>query len=482
MKNLEKLETGKLKKVKQTKRILLPESIDLDLLVSELPQKPRKYKENPKLKRDEFAYIIYIILLRIAYKRKQYEKRKFVGFHSKELEEYSRDYSSIMSILEKNQIIEIDHFYLKEETTKGYAFCEGILSTELSEYIITTKKFIKKKFENEKEKSNEAPHIEALIFWLKELTIEEHNAIECLKNMYEQKNLNILNYYQNRVAILNIVHKQWYFIIDQSAGRVHTTITSLKKELREYLNIRGKRLKETDISNCQPLVSLTLFHKELRIKYKIDWTITSAINLYNTRKGDHDYINRHSSFPFLPSNIDDFINKNDVRIFIRLVSKGKLYKFLLNKYNWKFPRKKLDLKRLKKNVIACLFSPSAWNSTIVKLLRLYFPNVINVFDHLKIGFTKTSNGKGFQKRTAFDPPCLLAILLQSLEANLVIHQIVPDIIAKNSDIPIITIHDAILSFPEHEKLIKEIMDKRIHEITDSFGSITKVEMEEQLIH
>lgn len=70
----------KLNKIKQMKRILLPEAIDLDLLVSEMPQRARKYRENPNLKKDEFAYIIYMILLRIAYKKKQYERRKFVGF------------------------------------------------------------------------------------------------------------------------------------------------------------------------------------------------------------------------------------------------------------------------------------------------------------------------------------------------------------------------------------------------------------------
>lgn len=457
----------------------MPESIDLDLLVNELPQKERIYKENPNLKRDEFAYLIHNLLTRIVCGKEEYTKNKFVGLHSKVINKFSREYSLMMRILENNNIIRIDHYYIKDERTMGYAFCDGVLETGFREYNITTKKYFKVESQEEKVQLNGIKHIDVLVSWLKEIAIEEDNAIECLKSMYDQKKIDIWSYYQNRMAIMNIVHKQWYFKIDKSAGRIHTTVTSLKKELREFLNIRGKRLQETDISNCQPLVSLTLFHKDLRIKYEIEKTINRVNSINNRLKvGDqeYEYINRHKRLPFMPCNIDDVINKPDVRIYIKLVSKRKLYKFLLEKYNRNFPLKQLDLKRLKKKVLASIFSPSAWESSIIELFRQCFPNVIIVFDHLKIGFTKTRNGNGSQKRTASDPHCLLAILLQSLEANLVIHQIVPDIIAKNSDIPILTIHDAILSYPEHKKLIKEIIDKRIHEITQSFDwSTTKEE-------
>jgi hypothetical protein len=41
---------------------------------------------------------------------------------------------------------------------------------------------------------------------------------------------------------------------DESGGRFHSTITNMRKELRQYLRVDGERLMEADIRNCQPLM------------------------------------------------------------------------------------------------------------------------------------------------------------------------------------------------------------------------------------
>lgn len=444
-------------------KILLPNSIDLDLLLSDLPTKPRKYKPNPQLKKDEIAIIIYTILRRIAYNYKEYKKTGYVSLNSKRLEKYCKSYKEIFTLLEKHKIIKIDGKYIPGEKSKGYGLVEGILTTELYEHSIETQKLIKKERENNISPSNGDQHIEKLFYWLNRVTIEEKEAIEKIEQMVSNNEIDIWKYYQNRININNILTKQWYFKRDDTAGRIHTNITNLKKELRPYLSINGIKLVEKDISNCQPLVSIILLHEELRNKYKLEEMVFNRKK--STIKASQQVI------PFMFSNIQKLLTYPDVRMYIDLVVNEKIYKFLLIKYNEKYPDKPKKLKEIKRLTLTSMFSPSIWNTKITALMRENFSTIMEIFDQLKIGFNKTRNGNGYLKRKSTDPPCLIAVVLQSLEAKLVIDRIVPEIIEMDRNIPVLTIHDSILSHPEYIDRIKVIMDTNIRKITEAFKII-----------
>lgn len=441
-------------------KILLPNSIDLDLLFSDLPTKPRKYNPSHQLKKDEIAIIIYTILRRIAYNQEEYKKTGYVRLNSKRLEKYCKSYKEIFTLLEKHKIITIDGTYIPGEISKGYGLVDGILTTDLYEHEIMTQKLIKRNEENSISPSNGEKHIEKLIYWLKRVTIEEKEAIEKLEQMVSNNEIDIWKYYQNRINVNNILTNQWYFKRDDTAGRIHTNITNLKKELRTYLSINGIKLVEKDISNCQPLVSIILLHEELRNMYKLQEIVFNRKK--STMKGSQQVI------PFMFSNIQKLLTYPDVRMYIDLVVNKKIYPFLLTKYNEKYTNMPKTLKEIKRLTLASMFSPSIWNTNITALMRENFPSIMEIFDQLKIGFNKTKHGNGYLKRKSTDPPCLIAIVLQSLEVELVIHQIVPEIIDLDPNIPILTIHDSILSHPEYIDRIKVIMDTNIRKITEAF--------------
>jgi len=52
------------------------------------------------------------------------------------------------------------------------------------------------------------------------------------------------------------------FSVDSTAGRLHTNLTNLKSDLRNYLTYDGKTLVAVDIRNSQPYLSLALFRKD----------------------------------------------------------------------------------------------------------------------------------------------------------------------------------------------------------------------------
>jgi len=53
--------------------------------------------------------------------------------------------------------------------------------------------------------------------------------------------------------IEDIREANWTFTVDEFSGRVHTNLTYLKSELREYLRVNGKPLCQIDIKCSQPL-------------------------------------------------------------------------------------------------------------------------------------------------------------------------------------------------------------------------------------
>ena len=49
---------------------------------------------------------------------------------------------------------------------------------------------------------------------------------------------------------------------DEFGGRFHSTITNMKKDLRQHLRVDGERLMEADVRNCQPLALVAVLQEQ----------------------------------------------------------------------------------------------------------------------------------------------------------------------------------------------------------------------------
>lgn len=58
--------------------------------------------------------------------------------------------------------------------------------------------------------------------------------------------------YREQIRWIN--DKAWKFIVDDFSGRIHTTVTQLKRELRPFLRVNGLPLAQIDIKCCQLLL------------------------------------------------------------------------------------------------------------------------------------------------------------------------------------------------------------------------------------
>lgn len=438
--------------------LLLPSSLDLDYLASKFHDQKRKYKPNVKLKKDEIAIIYYTIIRRYLFNRREYIKSGFVRLQSKILERYSKKYREIIELLVNEGFITVDETYISGERSKGYAIITNKLDPNLKLYEITSNKLIK----YTESKPNNNPfkfnHLDKLKHWIEQLQLDENKANKWLESSLTDNKLDILKYTENRLKIHQFINQSPYFKLDNTAGRLHTSITTFKKELRQFLTIKGQRLEEIDIHNCQPLVSLILFNSKMRKAYGIEVIIKR--HMYNRDK--------LTNLPYMFSKIDELSCKPDALLFYQKVSQGQFYNYLVEQFNKDYPNIKKTEKEFKKMVLKCLFSPSLWDSKVSRLIHKVFPSIMEAFDLIKLGFNKTKNGKGKMKRKSGDPPCLLAIVLQKLEAELVLNRIVPEIISLYPEAPIITIHDAILTTPKYIQVIDQLITKHINNITNQF--------------
>jgi hypothetical protein len=203
-----------------------------------------------------------------------------------------------------------------------------------------------------------------------------------------------------RKSIEFIQKHQWFFTFDPKTGRVFNNITSLPSVLRPFLLIDGKPLIEIDVANCQPLLMLTFYKDEPE---------------------------RHQ--------------------FAAVVNQGRFYEMLNSELKKPYPQNQKD--KIKKAV----FKQIMFGGEKQKRFNLY-KTFAKLFPLLasRIQIVKTPNH------------AKLALVLQSLEAELMIKGVVGKI-AATTKIPVLTIHDSILTFPEHEMEMRELItnqfDKRL---------------------
>ncbi len=178
-------------------------------------------------------------------------------------------------------------------------------------------------------------------------------------------------------------------------GRFHTSFTNLRKELRQFLQVDGKKLLDLDIKTSQPLF------------------LAQILKNYNGL-GTYDR-------------------------FIDITENQDIYLFLLNK-NPQYLKSTLKDSRdaIKKDILTSLFDPQKTTAIPYnKLLNDEFPEVYTFVKHYK-----KYEGEFLWKT------------LQSLESNFIYNIIFKKI--NDLNLFCITIHDSIMFQEKDKKVIEEI--------------------------
>jgi hypothetical protein len=227
-----------------------------------------------------------------------------------------------------------------------------------------------------------------------------------------------------KASATRIENKDIFYSVDNTSNRFHSNVTNMKKELRPYLRINGERLVNIDIKNSQPYLSTIIL----------------------TNPGKASILTNNHSFAMLLQSLK-VSQKEDVKKYINLVINGQLYEFLMQKFD-------LTRSETKIQVLKVLFARNRTpkdetDKRCRAIFRQHFPTVHQIFSKVR-GRERGDKFKNFKR---------FAILLQRIEAYLMLEIILKRIDKELPGTIAITIHDSILTgvLTNNVEAVKKIM-------------------------
>jgi hypothetical protein len=447
---------ARVKELPKSLTLFVPENLDFDNLLEKNPP-------NFSYHKDKFIYITHLITdIPSRNKDKDYI---FVPIYSSLLKTKVHNYKEYLDYLVDNGVFVKDGQYIVGKKSKAFSFTKTY-NTKVKEVDITYPTLIKsinsfKKINTSsktdflKQDINELKYLEK--WYNPKFTIDLDSAVNWIENQLKidianQSVQNPIQKYNYRILpILKIHNGNFNIVIDQTAGRLHSPLTQLKGELRKFLTYNGERLFSIDIVNSQPYL-LTVFLNEEKFKKN---NILKTIQNYNpkTRK---EHINS-LKIPYYVSKIGNpKYRPENVKQYIKSVTLGKFYEDFgaLLKTEGLISGNGKELRKKAKNAtFSSIFSPNnsiSYNEQL-KSFKKVFPDVYNLLSLIKFG-------KGHHNT--------LACTLQNFEANLILHKACKIISRINSNIPIFTLHDSIITTNEHIMLVEKVMN---HVLTNAIG-------------
>lgn len=248
---------------------------------------------------------------------------------------------------------------------------------------------------------------------------------------------------QYQSALCNIIaleNKEYKAQIDSNVHRLHSAITNMQKDYRNFLKYDGQELTAIDISNSQPFLLCILFNPDFW-----DKDSDAYINIGHLPENIQKLFR-----PSLVSEIKKHIAATSVTEFqeyIREASAGNLYEFMQSEIN----NPEIDRSRVKTMILITFFSDNRYisqkteDAALKRRFRALFPKIYEL-----IALCKRSRKNRF------------ACLLQSVESEIILHRCCKRIWDEGGhNVPVFTIHDSIATTAENVGFVRNIMNEEL---------------------
>lgn len=446
----------------------IPKNLNLEIF---LKQHPPKFKYNI----DKFRYIVSLITAIPAFNKEILDNYDFVPINAKTLQKKVSDYPKYFDYLISHGIFETDRHFVPGIKSKGFRFTPKYRVPIKVERIKPTVK--NKSITKQKEKFKMQKKYNYLFRWMNPmLQISFNDAVDYLKTelVYNSKadlGKALRKFNATYANIFRINEADFYFSVDSNIHRLHTNLTNLKKEYRNFITYNGQSLVAVDFINSQPLISCVLLHEDF---YK--FTIEGAerefnFNWYNISNQISQYFNTNPNISYsLPSTLSPsiMVPKNEenhtrkgFQKYLTECENGVIYEYIQKELKEQCQIEVADRKTLKSIVFTTLFTDNKFigqpEAEPKRLFKYLFPDVYRVFSLLKKG----------DKR-------FLPILLQSIESKLMLDYVTRRISDERPDMPIWTIHDSVVCPVGNEKYVANVMKE---EAQKAIGVTPKVNFE-----
>ena len=467
---------------------MIPEILDFDKHFAQFPLTDYKFrmkretgiivsKKGIKFDKDRMAYIIGLISSIPASNKDSISEDGYVHIYSKYIQDFFPDYKCYLDYLINTRVVISDGFYIEGKKSIGYKFAPAYENAKLVKYVFN-RKFQGKEAsslavpaqtynkDTDRLEDNPLVNMPYLSFWYnnKKLTINSgareyawqvkeqkfasgYSSWDDNHDKWDKKNKRYFKKYpksQYNAAMHNIAAIEigaYNAKIDSNVHRLHSAITNMQKDFRNFLKYDDKELTAIDISNSQPFLLCILFNPEFW-----DKDSDTYINIGHLPKNIQKMFT-----PTLLTEIKRYVASipaANLQNYIREASAGNLYEFMQRKIN----NPDIDRSRVKTMILITFFSDNKYisqqteDAALKRRFRELFPEIYDL-----IAKCKRSRTNRF------------ACLLQSVESDIILNRCCKRIWDEGGHkVPVFTIHDSIATTAENVGLVRNIMDEELY--------------------
>ena len=361
------------------------------------------------------------------------------------------DYHRIRRRLEDAKVIEVIHSYVVGERSKLYRLGERHRKTVHRRTYLESPSIVKRltRWRRQRYQDIRLPVHKYLRHWLEKIDFGEPVLDQTAKS-----------YRDDLFNCLRLKDKDFRFSTC-AYGRVHTNVTNLSEYLRKYISINGQKLYELDIANSQPyfLALLILSHgnKVVPLPELVEFAQELSPNCVfslETRPPQPTPLHYDMKMEYLYNNkalrkglslLTGLSQEGDVEAYMDSVCDGTLYDSLCGNVPRDQAKKQL--------FSAVFFGDHKYRYQLEEDFKKHFPTVYRFI-------------RGFKRKDYRH----LAHALQRAESSFVIHRVCKRLMEQYPGIPILTVHDSILS-PDPELVYKVILQE-----AHKYGLIPKMKV------
>jgi hypothetical protein len=493
----------------QDRKLLLPVGINFEEVLRRqrgLTVKTRVYAFHLK----SFCHILALKTIQ-RFEEDEDEKRKelpYISFMAALIQKnVCKDYTCVIEILRRENIIDIDRAYIVGGKPRGYRFSESVIENGIEWTEVKLRRIENKKFVSVQE--NTVGAAMQLEWWDKRGYLLEHltnggltidpKARDCLDVLYKEKRKTLraafdrtnstqclaLRIFETQMAFENQVHIIKKIedgiappdcLIDNSGYRIHSPVTRLKRELRSFLSYSGDSLMEIDIKCSQPFFTLLL----LNWNYWNDPRFAPELKLTKTNPALWDYIQVCESDLFsimigkspVSSETTTGIDF-EIEHYRQILTQSDLYTEI-GQWIEVYTRGHGSVSRDRIKVLVCkyLYGPvPTKNRPIVrKYFEANFPAINQFFDAIKAYKSGEMNYREFAIPTDTGYK-QMSYLMQRIESVSILDVVCKRLAQEFPEIPLITIHDCILTTPGNVETVYQVF---MEELTGLIGSRPRI--------
>lgn len=421
-----------------------------------------------KFNKEILFYFLSLISERPANnKRYGVSDNGYTKLNAKLLQQVTHDYKRYIDFLKSNMIIDCDCVFKPGIKSYGYRIIPKLNGLVDTAYIKNPA--LVNRMRNQWKKNAKRHKYPKLRKWFDGIEIDYREAFEFIVRDYEEKRSspsfrdwdwqkgrykNPVNQYNSAFIGLNYIKdKRLSFFVDDKVGRLHTTLTNLNSKLRNFITWNGQQLVSIDITNCQPYLLCKLFdpafyeaYRKPRLSLKHFTFERILVDIGVPRDG----VPGISLPPLMLEEALEMTGSQSVIGYLKLVRSGRVYEQLEVEFSNLSDENYFTRAHVKSAVFQVLFTDNRYigqeEAWAKRLFRQLFPEVYNLLAICK---------KGDKTRL----PCLL----QRIEAYLILDVIANRISTERPNIPILTIHDSIVTTVENEVFVKKVMDEELYQ-------------------